>query len=57
MQQGVMGGEYTTFRGKGNSFTVLVWKPKENRTLGRPWRGLDDVIEKYHENSNDFTAP
>ena len=52
-----MGGEYTTFRGKGNSFTVLVWKPKENRTLGRPWRGLDDVIEKYHENSNDFTAP
>lgn len=22
-----------------------MWKPKEKRILGRPWRELDDVIE------------
>ena len=36
---------------------VLVWKPKEKRTLCRPGLGLDDVIENCPENSNDFTVP
>ena len=52
-----MGGECRTFKEKRNSFTVLVWKPKEKRTLGRTWRGLDSVIENCCENGNDHTAP
>ena len=52
-----MGGECSTFKEKRNSFTLLVWKPKEKRTLGRPWRGLDDVIENYCGNCNDPTVP
>lgn len=57
MQQDVMGGECSTFKEKRNSFTLLVWKPKEKRTLGRPWRGLDDVIENCCGNCNDPTVP
>jgi hypothetical protein len=52
-----MCGECSTFKEKRNSFQVLVCKTKEKRTLGRPWRGLDDVIENCFENGNDPTFP